>query len=129
MPPTGRIQAGPPVLAVPLPTEPEPEPPRPPVPLDAIVVVVATDVDDDDVLSAIVEDVAPAAVVDDVASSDDEVDDVDVEVPAAVVLSSARLPGLATARTTPARKRIAAAAPRIANRRFRGDSPRLEWSG
>jgi len=92
-------------------------------------VVVATDVDDD-VLSATVDDVAPAAVVvdDDVASSDDEVD-VEVDVPAAVSLSSARLPGLAIARTTPATKRIAAAAPRIANRRFRGDSPRLEWSG
>ena len=88
--------------------------------------------------AAVVDVVSAAAVVDvtpEVALVDDEDvaalvddDDEDVVVFAAVSLSP-RFPGCAMASTTPTTKRRAAAAPRIANRRFRGDSPHLIWSG
>jgi hypothetical protein len=132
VPPTGRIHDGPPVLAVPPPTEPEPEPPSPPVPLEAVVVVV----DEPPPATVVVDDVSPPTVVvdepgaveDEVVEDESAVDEVVVAVPAAVS-SSPRFPGLAIAKTTPTTNRSVAAAPRIANRRFRGDSPRLEWSG
>ena len=80
---------------------------------------------------AVVDDVSPAAAV--VLEPVEPVRDVDVddEVDAPVDASSSfpRFPGWAIARTTPTMKRRAAAAPRIANRRFRGDSPHFVWSG
>jgi hypothetical protein len=66
--------------------------------------------------------VAPKVVDDD--------DEEDVVVAAAVSSPpSPRLPGWATARTTPRAKTRPAAAPRIVNHRFRGDSPRWFESG
>jgi len=121
-------------LATPPGTSPAPSPPRPEpdgaVVLDVDGAVVAVD----PVVVAVVDDVSPAAavVLDPVVAVDPGTDvDVDDEVDAPVDAwsSSPRLPGWAIARTTPTTKRRAAAAPRIANRRFRGDSPRFDWSG
>ena len=131
-PPTGRIHAGPPVLATPPGTSPAPSPPRP-EPDGAVVLVVALDgavvaVDPDVV--AVVDDVSPAAAVVavDPASDVDVDDDVDAAFDVSSFLSP-RFPGCAIARTTPTTNSRAVAAPRIANRPFRGNSPRLDWSG
>lgn len=111
-PPTGSSHDGPPVFAV-VPESTEPAPPVPsPEPFGAVVVVVGSvvvdDPTDDDVVAS---------------SSEDDVDDeVDEDVPAAVSLSSPRLPGLASASASPTTKMNAAAAPRIVSRWFRGET-------
>jgi hypothetical protein len=83
------------------------------------------------VVTVVVDDVSPAAaVVLDPVPAVEPVEPVsavvdDDDAPVAAWSSSPRLPGWAIARTTPTMKRSAAAAPRIANLRFRGDSPHL----